>query len=288
MSLGNLFNKAKENLLGIWGKAIGSSLLLSIIYIALFIVWVLFASLITSLMLSSLDGNNAGIWFGLLIIILAAIALALIGQLLYVGYQFAVLDKLDKGEYRVTSFFDILNVKPLKMLGLIAMTALLVFLWSLLLVVPGIIKAISYSQSFYILKENPEKSIMDCISESRKVMKGNKGLYFGILVIFALFNLIPIILFGSPEYKLQINGGQIFSDFNSGYWITSTIISVFVTVFASSVYANFYRTLVPLDSNEESAINGEFDLFNNENANSNNFDINNESISDNNIWSNEE
>lgn len=42
-----------------------------------------------------------------------------------------------------------------------------VMLWSLLFWFPGIIAYYRYSQAFYILAENPEKGIMDCINESK-------------------------------------------------------------------------------------------------------------------------
>lgn len=53
-----------------------------------------------------------------------------------------------------------------------------IILWSLLFVIPGIIKAISYSQAFYILSENPGMSARECLAESERLMNGNKMRFF--------------------------------------------------------------------------------------------------------------
>ena len=52
------------------------------------------------------------------------------------------------------------------------------FLWMLLLIVPGYIKAISYSMAPYILAENKGMSARECISRSKEMMKGHKMEYF--------------------------------------------------------------------------------------------------------------
>lgn len=58
------------------------------------------------------------------------------------------------------------------------------FLWSLLLVVPGIIKAISYSQAYYILAEHPEMSSKEALDASIEMMDGHKMDYFVLLLSF--------------------------------------------------------------------------------------------------------
>ena len=48
------------------------------------------------------------------------------------------------------------------------------FLWSLLFLIPGIIAAFRYSQAFYVLMDNPEMGVMDCIRRSKELMRDNK------------------------------------------------------------------------------------------------------------------
>ena len=47
-------------------------------------------------------------------------------------------------------------------------------LWSLLFVIPAIVKTFSYAMAPYIMAENPEMSANEAITESRKMMDGNK------------------------------------------------------------------------------------------------------------------
>lgn len=65
-----------------------------------------------------------------------------------------------------------------KSLGLFVMVVLFTFLWSLLFFFPGIIAVIRYSQSFYILADDPSKGVLQCINESKRMMRGNKAKFF--------------------------------------------------------------------------------------------------------------
>jgi len=95
----------------------------------------------------------------------------------------------------------------IKIISIYFITAIYVFLWSLLLIVPGIIAMYKYRQAFYILLDDPQKSAMQCISESKLMMFGNKvdlmiidlsfiGWYFldlGLLLLFPSPFMIPVI-----------------------------------------------------------------------------------------------
>ena len=58
------------------------------------------------------------------------------------------------------------------------------FLWSLLFVIPGIVKAYSYSMAAYIMYENPGMTPNDAITESRELMDGNKWRLFCLELSF--------------------------------------------------------------------------------------------------------
>ena len=51
-------------------------------------------------------------------------------------------------------------------------------LWTLLFIIPGIIKTYSYAMAPYILAENPGMTATDAITESRRIMDGNKWRLF--------------------------------------------------------------------------------------------------------------
>ncbi|AQY50324.1 hypothetical protein PWEIH_02874 [Listeria weihenstephanensis FSL R9-0317] len=68
------------------------------------------------------------------------------------------------------------------------------FLWSLLFLIPGIIKSFSYSQTFMILRDDPNISPLDAITESRHRMNGHKGRLFGLILSYAWVFFIPVIV----------------------------------------------------------------------------------------------
>lgn len=69
-------------------------------------------------------------------------------------------------------------------------------LWSLLFVIPGIIKAYSYRMVPYIIKDNPELSATEVITKSRKMMNGNKWRAFVLDLSFLGWIILSIITCG--------------------------------------------------------------------------------------------
>jgi len=96
------------------------------------------------------------------------------------------------------------------------LTGIFTFLWSLLLVIPGIIKAIAYSQSYFVYKDLNDRglaenySLTDYITKSRQLMVGNKWRYFGLQLSFIGWWIIGLITLGIgfiwiyPYYKLTM------------------------------------------------------------------------------------
>ena len=102
--------------------------------------------------------------------------------------------------------------------GRVFMTILLqtlyIVLWSLLLVVPGIIKAISYSQTIYIVKDNPELKFNGAIERSMAMMEGHKMEAFLLGISFIGWLLLGVLTLG--------------------------IGMLWVTPYMSTAYAHFY------------------------------------------------
>ena len=73
---------------------------------------------------------------------------------------------------------------------------LFTWLWSLLFVIPGIIKSISYSQALYIVAENPGIGALEAIDRSKKMMDGHKMEYFVLVLSFIGWNLLACLTFG--------------------------------------------------------------------------------------------
>ena len=72
--------------------------------------------------------------------------------------------------------------------------AIFVFLWTLLLIIPGIIAAIRYSQTFFIMLDNPDCYAKEAMTESCRIMKGHKLQWFGYSLLFSLIFLAVVLL----------------------------------------------------------------------------------------------
>ena len=100
--------------------------------------------------------------------------------------------------------------------------AIFTFLWSLLFVIPGIIKSIAYSQMFYLMADDEDLDPGDAQKESMELMEGHKWEFFVLCLSFFPWYLLCIITFGiasiyvSPyiqttlaEYHVRlVNGGK--------------------------------------------------------------------------------
>ena len=79
------------------------------------------------------------------------------------------------------------------------LTDLFIWLWSLLFIVPGIIKAYSYRLVPYIMSENPEMNFRDAQAESARLMKGNKWKSFVLDLSFIGWDILTIMTWGLLE-----------------------------------------------------------------------------------------
>lgn len=144
--------------------------------------------------------------------------LALVSNYISVGYSWFTLRISRRLPAGPANLLDAFNL-PLKVLGLSVVISVFTFLWLCLLIVPGLIAAYRYRLVFYILFDHPEYGIMQCISESGKMMKGRK---------WELFVL-----------DLSFLGWQLLSALTMGILLIWTLPYIFVTL------ANFYNTLNP-------------------------------------------
>ena len=76
------------------------------------------------------------------------------------------------------------------------MRDLYTFLWSLLLIIPGIVKVYEYRMIPYLLSENPEMSMEDAFAESKRLMTGNKWRAFVYDLSFILWYMLSAITLG--------------------------------------------------------------------------------------------
>lgn len=73
-------------------------------------------------------------------------------------------------------------------------------LWTLLLVVPGIVKMFQYYMVPYILTEHPDMEYREALQRSRDMMEGNKWKTFVLGLSFILWDFFGVITFGIGEF----------------------------------------------------------------------------------------
>ena len=89
---------------------------------------------------------------------LLRLAMAVVG----VGFSLFVMNSVRRSQPALGNLLDGFGMFP-RVLFLIILQIVFIFLWSLLLVIPGIIAAYRYSFAVYVMIDHPEMSAMDCL-----------------------------------------------------------------------------------------------------------------------------
>ena len=120
----------------------------------------------------------------------------LLGGVLMLGMTSVALSLLRTGTTRAEYLFDGFKINLTNALVASVLYNLYIILWSLLFVIPGIVKLYSYSMTFYILRDNPEMSANDAITASRQMMNGNKFRLFCLQLSFIGWILLACLTCG--------------------------------------------------------------------------------------------
>jgi uncharacterized membrane protein len=158
----DLMAQAREALTGHWGLGI-----------ALFIIYMLIVSIASS--------------FGPVIVI--------IGGPLMLGLAMAFLNMARKREVMISQLFDGFNQFGTAIAAYLLMS-IFVFLWSLLLFIPGIIASFAYSMTFYVLADDPAIGPLEAITKSKELMRGNKWKFFCLQWRFFWWSLLCMFTCG--------------------------------------------------------------------------------------------
>ncbi|MDR0445753.1 MAG: DUF975 family protein [Oscillospiraceae bacterium] len=82
----------------------------------------------------------------------------------------------------------------LKIVWMYILCGIFISLWSLLLFFPGIIAAYRYSMAIYIMRDNPEYGALQCIRESKALMRGKKVDLFILQISFILWLILGLVI----------------------------------------------------------------------------------------------
>ena len=117
-------------------------------------------------------------------VIISIAAILLTGPLTYGAARVAVTAARKNEKADLSNLFDGFKDSFGDAILLQFLSALFVALWTLLLIVPGIIKAYAYSMAFYIQQDQPNKDWKYCLDKSQEIMKGHKWDLFVIDLSF--------------------------------------------------------------------------------------------------------
>jgi len=119
-----------------------------------------------------------------------------------------------------------------KALWLTILVGVKVFLWSLLLVYPGIIAAIRYSMAPYYLAEDPTLSPWEAVEKSKNAMQNTKMSYFALYVSFLgwmMLNLLLQTLLGSVGIIIAL--------------VVSQFMELFIITYMNGAFSAFYMAV---------------------------------------------
>ena len=162
----DLMAQAKESLGGAWGRAVG-----------VFLVAILILLLISS------------------IPIVGPIAQLLIGGPIVLGLAILFLATVRKAPSRFGMLFDGFN-RYGTALGAYLLMGLIVCLLLLLLIVPGILAALSYSMTYYVIADHPELGVWASMKRSKQMMRGNRWKFFCLGWRFFGWALLCVLTLG--------------------------------------------------------------------------------------------
>lgn len=176
MTRKELKTKSKQQLKGNWWTAIGVILIVTVITGCL------------SFLSTKYDD---GIWTPTLLCIVAFLITAPLG----LGQSIFFLKLAKDKEGKCSDVF--LGYKNfLKVIGVSILMEIIICIGFIILIIPGIILSIMYSQVYYILAENPSIGIVECLKKSRLMMCGQKWNYFVLMLSFILWGILTAITCG--------------------------------------------------------------------------------------------
>lgn len=132
---------------------------------------------------------------GLSIIGVGAIALLVVVGPLELGLMQCYLKVVRGGTPQISELFDGFK-NFLKAFLLYLINTIFIALWSILFVIPGIVKSYSYSMSYFILIDNPDMDANEARKRSMAMMQGYKWRLFCLDLSFIGWMLLTLLTFG--------------------------------------------------------------------------------------------
>lgn len=123
-----------------------------------------------------------------------------------------------------------------KTLALFVCQTIIIAFWSMFFIIPGIIALLNFSQSFYLLADNPDKNIFECMLESKLRMRGNRKMYIVYFISFLPYVLLGMLFPIVAQMIFGIDTSTVMGDFiilglNAPFYLALGYWSLGKTVF---------------------------------------------------------
>lgn len=139
---------------------------------------------------------DVSVGMALLIIVLLTILFITIGAVLEVGKSRFFLEGF-KGDAEIGNlFFGFNSGEYLDIVKTQFLSKLYILLWSILLIIPGVIKSYEYRMVPYILAEDPNLPSSEAIRRSSELTDGHKWDMFVLDLSFIGWDILGALLFG--------------------------------------------------------------------------------------------
>lgn len=117
------------------------------------------------------------------------------------------------------------------------LASLYILLWSLLFIIPGLVKAVGYSMAPYIKAENPEMGYKECLVKSERLMEGFKWHYVTFLISFIGWYLLTGVANTLVESLIPAGSGLLGFTI---YDILTVLVSIPLFVYVEMATVNYY------------------------------------------------
>jgi uncharacterized membrane protein len=182
----DLMAEARESLAGNWGMGVLGYVLYTVLSVS--ISFFIIATGVFVSVISGLAGGNTELAASS-INIFAQIFQLVIGGALIVGFYGYYLGIAQEYEARLEMLFIGFR-RFWKSFGVYFFYMLFVYLWMLLLIIPGIIAAFRYAMAFFIIADDEDCGPLEAITRSKEMMKGNKWKFFCLNCRFIGWSLL--------------------------------------------------------------------------------------------------
>lgn len=168
-------------------------------------------------------------WAGLIVVNLLAL---LLSPALMLGCNRYFLNLLAGSDSGVREgLLGRMRIWP-KALWLYVQMGVRIFLWSLLLVVPGVLAAIRYSMAPYFMAQDPSISASEAIEKSKHAMKEMKLAYFSLIISFIGWSLLANV-----AQMLLMSFGVVIA------LVAAQFMQVAISAYMNAACASFFLTV---------------------------------------------